>query len=106
MASARQMPTFESHGKPIDLFLYHDKCSDGLGAAAAAWKKLGFQAEYVGCRHGDPPPEVNGKVLLVNFPSFFFIFVMYFVNLLKCSSIARSGGRLLLLKRNYAIAKK
>jgi len=45
----------------INLVLYHANCSDGFGAAWAAWKLLGNRAEYVACSHGKPPPDVKGK---------------------------------------------
>lgn len=35
------------------LVIYHDKCTDGFGAAFAAWLKLGGDAEYVACSYGD-----------------------------------------------------
>lgn len=38
--------------------LYHAHCSDGFGAAWAAWQKLGDDAEYLPVRHGNPPPEL------------------------------------------------
>jgi oligoribonuclease NrnB/cAMP/cGMP phosphodiesterase (DHH superfamily) len=64
-STSRPTPSFDSHGKPIDLFLYHDKCPDGLGAAAVAQRKLGARAVYIGCKHHEPPPEVAGKHVLV-----------------------------------------
>jgi oligoribonuclease NrnB/cAMP/cGMP phosphodiesterase (DHH superfamily) len=45
----------------IDLVLYHADCTDGMGAAYAAWKLLGSKAEYIPCHHGEPPPDVVGK---------------------------------------------
>lgn len=45
----------------IDLVLYHANCTDGFGAAYAAWKLLGGKAEYVACKHGDPPPDVTDR---------------------------------------------
>lgn len=50
------------------LILYHAQCADGLGAAWAAWKVLGDTAEYVAVKHGEPPPEVEGReVSIVDF---------------------------------------
>lgn len=40
------------------LVLYHANCADGFGAAFAAWKKFGNDAEYVAINYGDPMPEV------------------------------------------------
>ena len=37
--------------KPIIIF--HSPCPDGFGAAYAAWKKFGAEAEYVGLSHGN-----------------------------------------------------
>ena len=52
-------------GKPnpneVDVVIYHANCSDGFGAAWAAWKLLGSKAKYIACKHGSPPPDVTGK---------------------------------------------
>jgi len=45
----------------VNVVIYHAKCSDGMGAAYAAWKLLGNRAEYIPCSHGNPPPDVTGK---------------------------------------------
>ena len=45
----------------IDLVIYHSNCSDGTGAAWAAWKLLGDRAEYVAASHGESPPDVRGR---------------------------------------------
>ena len=47
------------------LILYHAHCADGFGAAFAAWKKLGSGADYVAVNHGDPPPPVAGRDVVV-----------------------------------------
>ena len=50
--------------------LYHRDCSDGFGAAWAAWKKFGDSADYVGMVHDhtDPPKWLKGKkVYLLDF---------------------------------------
>lgn len=36
--------------------LYHGNCADGMGAAYAAWKKLGDMAQYIPVSYGSPPP--------------------------------------------------
>lgn len=43
--------------------LYHRDCSDGFGAAWAAWRKFGESADYVGMVHDhtDPPKWLTGK---------------------------------------------
>lgn len=52
----------------IDCVIYHANCSDGFGAAWAAWKSLGNKAEYIPAVHGAPPPDVTGKhVILLDF---------------------------------------
>ena len=36
------------------LVIYHDNCTDGFGAAFAAWLKLGDEAEYQPCQYNTP----------------------------------------------------
>lgn len=45
------------------VILYHNECSDGFGAAWAAWKKFGNRANYIGLNHQTPPPleRLRGK---------------------------------------------
>ena len=52
-----------------DYVLYHAHCSDGFGAAWAAWKRLGETATYVPVRHGVPPPALPdcARLFLVDF---------------------------------------
>ncbi len=53
-------------GRP--LVLYHGDCPDGFGAAFAAWKRWGADADYRPVSHGDTPPAVIGRrVLVVDF---------------------------------------
>jgi len=48
------------------IVIYHKRCPDGFGAAYAAWKKFGDQAEYVPAGYGDPLPEgVDGKEVYI-----------------------------------------
>jgi len=49
----------------IDTVIYHADCSDGFGAAYAAWKLLGNRADYYACKHGKPPPDVTDKVVAI-----------------------------------------
>lgn len=49
----------------VNCVIYHADCSDGFGAAYAAWKLLGNRAEYHACKHGKPPPDVKGKVVAI-----------------------------------------
>lgn len=52
----------------VDIVIYHASCTDGFGAAYAAWKLLGERAEYHAAKYGEPPPDVKGKnVLIVDF---------------------------------------
>jgi len=42
--------------------LYHADCNDGFGAAWAAWKKFGDEADYIPIEHQMPLPEgLKGK---------------------------------------------
>ena len=49
----------------VNIVIYHADCTDGFGAAYSAWKLLGNRAEYHACKHGTPPPDVNGKNVVV-----------------------------------------
>jgi oligoribonuclease NrnB/cAMP/cGMP phosphodiesterase (DHH superfamily) len=50
------------------LVLYHAGCPDGFGAAWACWNKFGDKAKYVPVKHGAPPPNVEGRnVIIVDF---------------------------------------
>lgn len=55
--------------KVENIILYHRNCSDGFGAAWAAWKNFGKQAEYIGVNHQEPPPKGlrDKNVYLVDF---------------------------------------
>lgn len=48
--------------------IYHANCIDGFTAAWCCWRRFGDSAEYVPAKHGDPPPDVTGKdVIIVDF---------------------------------------
>lgn len=50
--------------------LYHANCFDGLGAAYAAWERLGDDnVEYIPVQYGAPPPETEAgsNVYIVDF---------------------------------------
>jgi len=49
----------------VDLVIYHANCTDGFGAAYAAWKLLGDRAEYYAAKHGEKPPDVTGRNVVV-----------------------------------------
>jgi len=53
----------------IEVVLYHASCTDGFGAAWAAWERLGDRAVYIPMAYHDPLPEiVRGKnVAVVDF---------------------------------------
>jgi hypothetical protein len=49
--------------------LYHAFCADGFGAAWAAWKRFGSEAQYLPVQHGSPPPAVpaGSEVYVLDF---------------------------------------
>lgn len=49
--------------------LYHHGCPDGFGAAWAAWKRLGNDADYHSVKYGDPMPALEGvkRLTIVDF---------------------------------------
>lgn len=51
------------------LVLYHASCADGFGAAWAAWKYFGDNADYKPVSYGGEVPDVQGykRVYLVDF---------------------------------------
>lgn len=49
----------------VDLVIYHGNCTDGFGAAYAAWKLLGDRAEYHAAKYGEPPPNMSGRNVVV-----------------------------------------
>jgi oligoribonuclease NrnB/cAMP/cGMP phosphodiesterase (DHH superfamily) len=53
-------PTYD-----FDLVLYHGNCPDGFGAAFVAFLSMLNDATYIPCFHGEPPPDVTGKRVLV-----------------------------------------
>ncbi|HVA22487.1 MAG TPA: phosphoesterase [Candidatus Micrarchaeia archaeon] len=52
-------------GPSRPLVCYHGDCPDGFGAAYAAWKRWGDGADYRPISHGDSPPEVGGRTVLI-----------------------------------------
>lgn len=48
-----------------DIFIYHDPCDDGFGAAWAVWQRWGSEVEYVPAAYGKDPPDVAGKHVLI-----------------------------------------
>ena len=58
----------------VDCVIYHANCTDGFGSAFSAWKLLGNRAEYYACGHGDKPPNVKGKnVVILDFSDFLIL---------------------------------
>ena len=49
----------------VDVVIYHAYCTDGFGAAYSAWKLLGNRAEYHACIHGQKPPDIKGKNVVI-----------------------------------------
>ena len=49
----------------VDLVIYHANCTDGFGAAYSAWKLLGDRAEYYAAKHGNQPPDVKDKNVVI-----------------------------------------
>ena len=51
------------------VILYHKGCSDGFGAAWAAWKKLGDKATYIAVKYDEEPPKnlVGKRVYILDF---------------------------------------
>jgi len=49
--------------------LYHASCSDGFGAALAAWVKFGSDAKYIPVQYQQDPPEMisNSEIYIVDF---------------------------------------
>lgn len=44
--------------------LYHSHCTDGFGAAFAAWKKFGDNAKYLPVSYGKPLPNMNKATMV------------------------------------------
>ena len=57
------MPILEPSS--VDIVIYHANCTDGFGAAYSAWKLLGNRAEYFPRAHGQKPPDVKGKNVVI-----------------------------------------
>ena len=49
----------------VNCVIYHADCTDGFGSAYAAWKLLGNRAEYHACKHGQTPPDIKDKVVVI-----------------------------------------
>jgi oligoribonuclease NrnB/cAMP/cGMP phosphodiesterase (DHH superfamily) len=49
----------------VNCVIYHADCTDGFGAAYSAWKQLGSRAEYHACKHGQTPPDVTDKIVVI-----------------------------------------
>lgn len=47
------------------LLIYHGDCQDGFGAAWAVWKKHGDAFDYFPGIHGQQPPDVTGRDLVI-----------------------------------------
>ena len=49
----------------VNCVIYHADCTDGFGSAYSAWKLLGNRAEYYPRKHGQLPPDVTGKNVVI-----------------------------------------
>ena len=49
----------------VNVVIYHADCTDGFGSAYSAWKLLGNRAEYYACKHGQTPPDVKDKNVVI-----------------------------------------
>lgn len=49
---------------PFDIVVYHSNCFDGFGSAWVA-RMHSPNAVFIGAQHGDPPPDVAGKRVLI-----------------------------------------
>ena len=50
------------------LCIHHFPCQDGFGAAYAVWKRFKDEVEFHPGVHGEPPPDVTGRhVIMVDF---------------------------------------
>lgn len=49
----------------VNCVIFHANCTDGFGAAYSAWKLLGNRAKYYPCKHGQLPPDVKGKTVVI-----------------------------------------
>jgi oligoribonuclease NrnB/cAMP/cGMP phosphodiesterase (DHH superfamily) len=49
----------------VNVVIYHADCTDGFGSAYSAWKLLGNRAEYYACKHGQTPPNVKDKNVVI-----------------------------------------
>lgn len=49
--------------------VYHDKCTDGFGAALVAWQKYQNDAQYIPLNHYDPVPhfELGSTIICLDF---------------------------------------
>lgn len=48
--------------------IYHGNCPDGFGAAYAVWKRFGDAVEFYPVTHGNAPPDVTDRdVIMVDF---------------------------------------
>ncbi|MBT12267.1 MAG: phosphohydrolase [Oceanospirillaceae bacterium] len=47
------------------LCIYHNNCADGFGAAWVVRRALGKHVEFHAANHGDAPPDVRGRTVLI-----------------------------------------
>lgn len=59
------VPAVPDRQDPTPLIIYHGRCPDGFGAALAAWRFFGGQAEFLGFEHRQEPPDVTGRAVYI-----------------------------------------
>lgn len=52
-------------GRRKPLIIYHAHCADGFGAAFSAWKRYGAGADYAPASHGEAPPDVRDRDVVI-----------------------------------------
>ena len=81
----------------VDTVIYHGGCYDGMGAAWAAWKRLGSKATYHAMQHSHKLPLVAGVLASTSSPP---PFVQFFSSMRRPQS--RSPGHCLSKKNDGA----
>ena len=45
--------------------IYHGNCADGFGGVWAVRRALGDNVEFIAAKHGDVPPDVTGRNVVI-----------------------------------------
>jgi uncharacterized protein len=81
----------------LDSVFYHANCSDGFGAALAAWKKLGSTAHYDPVMYGRPPFKVDPKTTVY--------FLDFSFDRTTLEAIAATAGNVIVLDHHQTAAE-